>query len=141
MLNINSLRTDKAKVNNGVWVEDDHGARFLIARWANENMREFVRPILEERKRVLGLREVNDENMKLWQKELDAAEVKAMAQTILLGWEGIVDDDGQPVPYSHEQAYAWLSDPELEDLTLWIKTQSQDVDNYRKEQLADQSKN
>jgi hypothetical protein len=44
------------------------------------------------------------------------ATAKALVDTILLDWKGITDDAGQPIPYSRDLAYDWLTDPAYREL-------------------------
>ena len=41
--------------------------------------------------------------------------IEAIAETVLVGWEGLQDDDGTLIPYSKEKAVEILSNPEYED--------------------------
>lgn len=47
---------------------------------------------------------------------LDAAKreqilTECMMETVLLGWDGLAGDDGEPIPYERELAAKMLSDP------------------------------
>ena len=44
----------------------------------------------------------------------DALDVRLLAETVLVDWDGIDDDDGEPLEYSKEIAEELLSDPDLE---------------------------
>lgn len=39
--------------------------------------------------------------------------VECIVETILLGWRGVEDDAGAPVPFSKDQARALLTDPDF----------------------------
>jgi hypothetical protein len=50
---------------------------------------------------------------------------RTLADTVLLGWEGLEGDDGQPLPYSPETAKDLLLDPQMlafRDAVSWAAT-------------------
>ena len=58
-------------------------------------------------------------------EEIETAEKKAMARHCLVGWRGIEDDDGKPIPYSERQALAYFDDPKTYDLYRFVRTVAQ----------------
>jgi hypothetical protein len=44
----------------------------------------------------------------------DALDVRLLAETILVDWDGIDGDDGEPLEFSQELAEQILSDPDME---------------------------
>lgn len=40
--------------------------------------------------------------------------VRQVAQTLIVGWDGVVDDEKQPVPFNDENLKAFLAHPESE---------------------------
>lgn len=95
------------KVNDdGVW-KDFSGARLLIGRAGNVDFLKaqdsFERPYKKKiDKGTLSIAIKRDINL------------KALARAILLDWEGVVGEDGKPVPYSEELgATALADDPDL----------------------------
>ncbi|MBS7542528.1 hypothetical protein [Ancylobacter oerskovii] len=49
------------------------------------------------------------------------------AETILLDWEGLTDDDGAPVAFSMEFAEQVLADPEMRDFVFAVRYAAQQV--------------
>jgi len=64
-----------------------------------------------------------------------------VSQTILLGWKGVEDDAGQPIPYSSDTALEWFRDKELWRLWQFVFVQSLEEENFRKEQVREAEKN
>ena len=61
-----------------------------------------------------------------------------MAESILLGWEGLEDDAGAPIPYSPAKAAACLA--ESRDLRAIVEGYSERADLYRREAASDAGK-
>ena len=101
----------------------------------NNRLQELKREEREdERKVLLGAKELTDEQRIDVQKEV-------AAQTILVDWKGVEDDDGQPIPYSSDTALEWFRDKELWRLWNFVFMQSFEEENFRKEQIQDAEKN
>jgi hypothetical protein len=109
-MKMSSFKSDMTKVEGGVWIGDipDMG-----------DLRLKVRPIGNpDYLRVLSqLTDTAPRHTKRGGRIIDHA-VKAsiaartLADTVLLDWEGLEDDDGKPLPYSAEIAKKMLLDPE-----------------------------
>lgn len=134
MAKINALRADLDKETNGMWVPYQMGIELKIARLGNAKYQEALRKAVEDRKVLLGVKELTDEQRQAVQKDV-------AAETILLDWRGVEDDDGDPLPYSAATAKAWFHDPELWRLYSFVLMQSLEEENFRKEILAAAAKN
>lgn len=107
-MKVSDLKVDATKEIEGVWVPWE-GARFKIARNNNPRYLRIVAQLREEKRATLrggGLTE--EETVEIWRR--------AAAETLLVGWDGIENDDGTPKVWSKEAAYALLSEPGLQDL-------------------------
>ena len=62
---------------------------------------------------------------------------EAMAEEILLDWEGLTDN-GKPLPYSKERALALLTNPDFEDFANAVSYAAAVVQNGR-ESVAEQT--
>ncbi len=51
--------------------------------------------------------------------------------TCLVGWEGVTDDDGAPLPFSKETAAALLL--ECPDVWISLRSAAQTIDSFRKD--------
>jgi len=105
-MKLSAIRADLDKELQGAWVPYAGDIVLKIARWNNERCQEVYRRLLDERKVLLGAKELTDEQRIDVQKEV-------AAQTILVDWKGVEDDDGQPIPYSSDTALEWFRDKEL----------------------------
>lgn len=120
--------TDKTKETEGVWVDVGGGLRLKLARMGNAN---YTTALLGSKyfgrsSKIIGIDAKGAvDDMR-----------NAVAEYIILGWEGLVDDDNQPIPYSVEKAREILRDtPEFyrmvleyaEDIELYRKTAKEEV--------------
>lgn len=110
-----------AKDTDGVWIEHSEGVRFRIARAGNSN---FLR--VSDRLEAPHRRDM--QRGKLSTEKLLEIQCRAMAEAILLDWEGIATEDG-PLEYSTENAYKVLRySPDVRD---FVFEQALDHENFR----------
>lgn len=97
-MKISKFRTDGDAELNGVWCDIGSGARLLIARAGNSRHKATLERLYAPyRTLVLA-------NEKVPEEANDRVQCTAAASALLLGWEGLEGDDGQPIPYSVEKA-------------------------------------
>ena len=123
--------TDKSKENQGVWVDLGEGARLLIARHGNERFKLRYQELTAPYAAAIRTKTLSEAVAEKILKQI-------LAETILLDWEGIVDDDGNPVPYSVEKAMEFLDIP---DFRSFVEEMSKEQALYRKELEAQAEKN
>jgi hypothetical protein len=97
--NLNSLTIDESVSKGGVWVDFLGGSRLKIASSNSHSYKAMVARLYKQHR--LQLDDSNPDNFRLVQ-EITA---KAMAQSVLLDWEGInwQDENGvlvENIPYS-----------------------------------------
>ena len=100
------------------------GATFLVARAHNDNFLKEYSKLSELHKDVLLGGGDAGKNQALENT------YRAYATTILLGWSGLVDGKGKPVPYSVDKAIEYLR---LKDFFALISNWANNIENYRKE--------
>lgn len=119
-MKIGSLKTDLAKAEAGIWIGDipDMGdLRLKVRPTGNPDYRRVYAKLVETTPRHAkrgGV--IVDHKIKA---DLSA---RTLADTVLLDWEGLEDDDGKPLPYSPELAKTLLLDPEMtafRDAVAW----------------------
>jgi len=126
MTKLSDLRVDPALETEGVWVDFAAGVRLRIARLAN--------PRFQERIFALAHRNGAAESEPT-KEERDQQLRRAVAETVLVGWDQVEEEDGSPMPYSPERALEVLSDPGLRDLYEFVLRRAQDVELYRRRRL------
>lgn len=131
MADLRKLRFDPKKAVDGVWV-DWYDAKLLVARASNKRFRDRYAKLSEPH-----LKELRE---KTADESLSTRILKqAIAETILLGWDGITEGD-QPVPYSPEKALELFNDPGL-DLYEFVTLVSNGNARYAAEAAAAAEKN
>lgn len=103
------FRTDEDAEENGKWVPIADGVEFKIRRLRSKTVNKARERIYGPHERAMGAR----------RKELPEAiellcTVSLLAESVIVDWrgEGMVDDDGNAVPFSVDTAKELLSDPE-----------------------------
>ncbi|MDH3375354.1 MAG: hypothetical protein OEQ39_00085 [Gammaproteobacteria bacterium] len=126
-LNLNIGAIDLEKSESGVWIEYDSGISFLIARADTSPYRSAVRKMHKRYKRQIEQETLSDEKSDRLMAEL-------MAEHILLGWSGMMNGK-EEFKYSRDNAVAFLSDERYAEVRQWIMAQSQDLENFRAEEV------
>jgi len=100
---------DQAKRTDGVWKDLSMipGAKVKVAKADNPNAERLVRSLYKPYAKVFRQKKELDPGIQ------DKIQVQILSQAILKDWDGIPGVDGNPVPYSIEEAEALLSDAEF----------------------------
>src|SRR5690606_32024129 len=111
-MRLSETKTDEALESDGVWVAIRYGAQVKVARAGNYRAEAGRARLAWEDRRLLDhpdLRRGREDRV----VELTIA---AIAETILLDWRGLEDDEGKEIPFSVDTAkellaeYDWLRD-------------------------------
>lgn len=124
-------QTDEKAELDGVWVPLSGTAKLKIARAGNPRhaacMKRLLTPYVKPGMRTT---DVADEIFQAVARE-------AMAETILVDWDGIVKD-GAPLPYSKEEALRAL---QMKDFQLAVWESANALETFRTARLAELEKN
>jgi hypothetical protein len=137
MAKMSKFRLDIETVERGRWVDWRDGVRLLIASVDSPAYVRASREYFRENREACAEAFGEDQNT----RALFDALRPVFAKTILLGWEGIDDEDGNPIPYSPENALTFLTDPELVHLWDFVLSAAQNVAAYRRSVLEAVRKN
>lgn len=121
MLDFKSFATDSNAEEKGIKVPLGPGTSIIVARMGN---RSFV----NARKTKMRPYEALDRFGKVPEEVQDQILRELIAETVLLGWEGFTEN-GEPVPYSRENALRVLS--ENKEFLAFVVNASMDVENFR----------
>lgn len=119
--------TNEALENEGTWMEVG-AAKFLVARSGNKNYARKLSKAVERHRKQLDRKD--DAADKLSEQIM----VDVMAETILLGWEGVAFK-GEALPYSVENAKQLLR---IKDFRTTIAELADDFDAFKAEQEREQ---
>ncbi|MGE0714472.1 MAG: hypothetical protein AB7P02_03435 [Alphaproteobacteria bacterium] len=71
----------------------------------------------------------------------DEIMARLLAEEVVAGWQGLADDDGQPIPYSPERAAAIFRDPACRPFRDLVLEAAGTAETFRRKRLADVAKN
>lgn len=126
---------NKELETQGVWREiEDGAAKLKIARFNNPDHVSTLQKLRLEHEEEL--RNPDTEEAQKLTLELST---RAMAQSVLVGWEGILDEEGKELPYSAEAAFELLT--ELDEFSGLVFNLSLENEQYRKFQEDKAAKN
>jgi hypothetical protein len=118
------FKQDKAIERDGIELEYGDGAVFKIARagGANKAFKTRMEQLQRKYKRQLhhGL---------LTEEQGRAILIAVYADTVILGWDGVTDEDDNPLDFTRENVVRVLSD--LPDLFDDIRSQAEDAGLFR----------
>lgn len=133
MVNISALKTNPQAEEEGVWVDyENTGVKLKIARIGNPAFDKAVNKLSAPH-----LKKIRNGDASLQEKLTK----EAIAETILLDWKGIEDDDGKTLKYSKKLSKELLNDPALRDLYKFVLITSNDVERFRQEIAEDTAGN
>ncbi len=122
-----SYATDPKLEIEGVPSDFGGGVNLLIARMHNPRYTRMMTAQLETYKHTLEARD-SDEQIKASDERSDKIMADVMSKSVILGWDGPVEYDGQPLPYNVENAAKLLA---MKDFRAEVVRRSNDFKNYR----------
>lgn len=119
---------DTEATEQGVWRSVFDGAAELkIARFNNPKHNALLRRLREENDELL-----KDDSTDEAQAKLLEISGLALAETVLVDWRGILDEDGNELPYSKEAAYDLLKNyEEFADLVFNLSLESEQYRRFK----------
>lgn len=125
--------TDEKAEIEGTWIDLGDGAKIKIARLQNPRHREVLENL--QKPFALNLRA----GVKIPEADARRTGDEAIAKTILLDWQGIEDNQGNPIPYTEANAFKVLTD--LKEFREVVVNLAFAHDTFRKEVLEQAAKN
>lgn len=126
---------DTEAAEQGVWrTVFDGAAELKIARFNNPKHNAMLRRLREENEDVL-----KDDTTEEAQAKLLEISGLAMAETVLTDWRGILDEDGNELPYSKEAAFDLLKN--YEEFADVVFNLSLETEQYRRFKESESVKN
>lgn len=114
---------------NGVWTPWFDDARVKIARHNNPRFIQKIQDLILEHRATNGDTKPNSDQITQMTKI-------AAAHALLVDWENVEDDDGNPIVYTPELGLALFSDPEHHDFYRLVVETSQSIELYRKNKIS-----
>lgn len=121
-MKLSEIRIDPEKLEQGDWVGDipEMGElRLKVRGIGNSDFRRMQAKLTEAEPRQYRI------SGRLPPERQDAITAKCLLHTVLIDWDGVLDDDDQPIPYSQEFAQDLLTKPEFRrfrEAVAWAAT-------------------
>lgn len=125
MVRLGSLAQDVELEREGRWVEFVPGLRFRVAAADNARARELFAA------KVRAARDEQKGRGRVPQERLDRIADEVTAEAVLVGWEGLDDDAGLPIPWSQGEALRILTDEKFRKVRQFIQEAAADAAAYR----------
>jgi hypothetical protein len=108
-MKLSDIAVNVDAIEGGRWVSIDHimpGVKLKVRGSENSDLRRLRNKLLQEIPRAQRLRGAGEET-------LEAIGTRLLAETVLVDWSGIEDENGEPLPFSKEKAASVLGDPAM----------------------------
>lgn len=125
-MKISAIKADLAKSAAGIWIDgipEMSDLRLKVRPIGNADYRRLYGLLADATPRAGKRGGVIDHAVR---EEISA---RCLADTVLLDWDGLEDDAGKPLVYSHDVAKKMLLDPELiafRDAVSWAANVAQE---------------
>lgn len=130
----NKFGTDKKAEQEGIVLDYGDGMEIRIARAGGSNVK-FEKAV-QQRMRKFGLQAKHDLLEPEQQREIFR---DVLAETVVLGWEGMYDLDGDEIPFTKENCIQLFKD--LPDLFDDVLEQSRKSSLFKQAALEDEAGN
>ena len=128
-MDLNNFATNVELSEEGVWCPVDAVTEIRVARYGNRKFQRLLQKLSAPYK-------VQMERQMMKDDVAEAVFIEALATAILVDWRGMTEN-GEPLPYSKENAIAVLSNPKLKDFRDLVVSLSQDAEMFRDEEVSE----
>ena len=127
-MKLSDLKIDPIKFEQGAWVDNIPqlgDIRLKVRGINNADWRRLQTRLIEAVPRA------KRPNGRVDPGEMDRITTSCLVNTCLLDWDGLLDDEDQPLPYSKAAADKLLNDPAMRrfrDAVAWAAERVSDID-------------
>ncbi len=120
------FKTDSTVETEGVVLDYGDGVRIRVARagGANKAYLKAIERLSRKYRRQIQLDVLDEETARRLLREI-------YAETVVLGWEGVTDEAGEPMPFTRENCVKLLTD--LPDLFADVQAQAANAALFKAE--------
>ncbi len=101
-----NFKVNKKKAVDGVDFQYAPGLILTVARFSGPKVQNYIRKAQKPYKYMINNGTMDEETSR-------GILIKALAKFCLLGWEGLIDDDENPIVYSEQQAIKCLEEEDF----------------------------
>lgn len=114
-MKITEFAIDKNLSEEGIWVDISDDARIKVASVKTDRYKRRLAELSAPYRHMITTR------TEAAQKKISEITARAIADVIIINWEGIQNNDGEEIPYSRDTAYKLLKDyPAFADMVYAI---------------------
>jgi len=137
MASLSQFSVDVQRVDEGVWYEvpGADGLRLLIRSTRSKAYK------AEQAKQMRELRSVANRNPNLGIEMAQKIANACIAKASLLGWENLLDETGQPLPYTPETCKRVMTERKYEPFQDLVRECVGEIDNQMMEAVEEVSGN
>lgn len=112
-MKLNRIRQDLDKASKGVWLPYVEDVELLIGSTSQQKYQNYIRRATKPYQNLIRRDQMPDDKAR-------EIMVRGAARYLLLDWKNLQNDDGSPLPYSEDAAYAILIDQRFQDLWRFV---------------------
>ncbi len=131
---LSMFQTDKSKEKEGIELDFLNGLVVTVRRagGSNQKFHNVTRREMKKYQHAINAGTLSTEQDR-------AIMVVVYVDSVIIGWEGLTDDDGKEIPFERNQAIEVLTEnPDFFDA---IKDQCEDMENFKSAELKEAAKN
>lgn len=132
---LSHLKVDETKATKGIPFPFMGGVNLIIAKGGSNAYQKFLANAYKENQSIIQSDSEAGEKIAL------EATRRAYAEHVLVGWENVLDEEGNEVPYSKEAAFEYLQIDEIFD---FVEAKANAREHWRvksAQELAEELKN
>lgn len=127
-MKLSSFAQDVTKAEQGVWIDIGDGCRVKVARTGSAQSNKVLAAVSKPFKQSLNSGAAPD-------SLVERLYAEHASKAILLGWEGLQDDQGADIPYSQSKAFEILSNPMYRDFKDNVFDLARQQETFRKDEI------
>lgn len=113
-----------AKAEEGSTIDMGDGLKVTVTRIGCKSYQNMIKKLTAPHQRAIRNKTLDDS---VYEEIMN----KCLAETILIGWEGLQDEDGAEILYSKAKAYELLTNPEYKDFKDTISDLANEQEVFR----------
>ena len=127
-----NLKVDEQKAKDGIWFDYIEGVKFLLARSGSAAYSKWLSNYMKEHETVIksGTEEGD--------RVAELGIIEAVARFELRDWSGVVDENGEVLPYSVEKAMEYL---DIEEVFEFVRSKTAKRELWRVQSTQELGKN
>lgn len=128
------FKTDKEAESEGVWLPLPSGeGEIKIARIGNPDYKKLRGELERPYEKIIKM------GGKIPESRSEEILIESFAKTIVKGWRGVTDENGEDLAFTYENVKTALTD--LEDFRNFVAEQALNMENYRVKKAESDAKN